>query len=95
VVVDFDFTNNASEAKTLTQNIIALYDGSGRKSEPDTDTFSYVPSDKNIFLDQVNPGVTKSGEVIFPVAPDASDFTLELSNTNFFKSGKADVDLGF
>jgi hypothetical protein len=95
VVVDFTFTNNGNEAKTLTQNIIALYDSSGRKSSPGTDTFSYIPNDKNIFLDQVNSGVTKDGEVIFSVAPGASGFTLELSNTNFFKSDKAYADLGF
>ncbi len=93
--MDFTFTNNGNEAKTLTQNIIALYDSSGRKADADTDTFSYIPNEKNIFLDQVNPGVSKNGEVIFSVAPDASGYMLELSNTNFFKSDKAYVDLGF
>lgn len=95
VVVDFTFTNNGNEAKTLTQNIIALYDNSGRKYSPDTDTFSYIPSDENILLDQVNPGVTKNGEVIFSVASGASGFTLELSSTNFLKRDKAEVNLGF
>jgi len=95
VVVDFTFTNNGDESKTLTQNIITLYDSSGRKSSADTDTFSYISNEKNIFLDQVNPGVSKDGEVIFSVAPDASGFVLELRNTSFFKSDKAYVDLGF
>jgi hypothetical protein len=43
----------------------------------------------------VNPGVIKNGEVIFSVAPGASGFKLEISDTNLFKTGKAYVDLGF
>ncbi len=95
VVVDFDFTNNGSESKTLHQNALKLLDRDGREFDADTDTFGYIPNEKNMFLDQVNPGVTKSGQVIFTVAPDASGFRLELSDTNLFKSGKAYVDLGF
>jgi hypothetical protein len=55
----------------------------------------YIPSDKNIFLKQVNPGVAEDGEVIFSVAPGASGFQLELSNTNFLEDDKAYVNLGF
>ncbi len=40
-----------------------LVDKDGRGFDPDTDAFGYMPDDKNIFLDQVNPGVTKDGEV--------------------------------
>jgi hypothetical protein len=95
VVVDFRFTNNGSEAKTLHQNALKLLDGDGREFDPDTDTFGYIPTERNIFLEQVNPGVTKNGEVIFFVAPGASGFKLEISDTNLFKTGKAYVDLGF
>lgn len=96
VIVDFNFTNNGNEAKTLSSNTLALYDSSNRKFSPDTDTFGYIPNDKNIFLNQVNPGVTKNGEVIFSVAPGASGFKLELSDTNLFsRAPKAYVDLGF
>jgi uncharacterized protein DUF4352 len=96
VVVNFTFTNNGTDSKTLSPNIIALYDGQNRKSSPDTDTFGYIPQDKNILLNQVNPGVSKDGEVIFSVAPAGSGYKLELSDTNLFSSNpKAYVDLGF
>ncbi len=96
VVVDFTFTNNGNEAKTLSTPIINLFDSSNRKSSPDDDAFLYIPQDKNIFINQVNPGVSKDGEVIFSVAPDASGFKLEVQDTNYFSSaGKADIDLGF
>jgi ferric-dicitrate binding protein FerR (iron transport regulator) len=43
----------------------------------------------------VNPGVSREGEVIFTVAPDASGFTLETGDTDMFADGNAYVDLGF
>ena len=48
---------------------LSLIDSSGNKSEVDPDYFSYVPTSKEIFLENVNPGVTRPGEVIFTVAP--------------------------
>lgn len=97
VIVDFQFTNGGNEAKTLHQQALQLVDGSGRQSEPDTDSLMYIPQDRNIFLEQVNPGVTEAGQVIFTIAPDASDLKLVLQDTNLFRSGQnqAEVDLGF
>ena len=93
--MDFNFRNDGDDAKTLHQAAINLFDGAGRESNPDTDAFGYIPSDKNIFLKQVNPGVTEDGQVVFTVAPDASNFELELRDTNLFSANKARVDLGF
>ncbi len=95
VIVDFDFRNDGNDAKTLHHGALRLFDGSGRESSVDTDSFSYIPQEKNIFLEQVNPGVSKAGQVVFTVAPDASNFELELRGTNIFSTDKARVDLGF
>ncbi len=46
-------------------------------------------------MQQVNPGVSREGEVIYTVAPDASDFTLSVGDTNMFGGEDAAVDLGF
>ena len=95
VVVDFLFTNNASEAVTLDSESLALKDGEGRTFETDNETFGYIDPSKDIFLDQVNPGVSQEGEVIFTVAPGASDFTLEVGDTQMFSDESGYVDLGF
>jgi hypothetical protein len=97
VIVDFAFTNNGNESKTLHQQALEVVDSSGRRSEPDTDSLLYIPNELNIFLEQVNPGVTDNGRVIFSLAPDASGLKLALKDTNLFKSSKnqAEVDLGF
>ncbi len=96
VIVDFRFKNNSNEAKTLHSGALKLIDEDGRESDPDTDTFSYIPPEENIFLEQVNPGVTKDAEAIFSVAPDASGFNLRLRGTSLFSLEEPkEVALGF
>jgi len=47
---------------------VALIDSEGRKSEADPDKFGYIPDDRNIFLENVNPRVTDRGQAIFTLA---------------------------
>ena len=72
IMVDLRFTNNGNEPSTLTTTSLALLDNNNRESRPDPDTFGYVDNERNIFLEQVNPGVTREGTVIFTVAPGSS-----------------------
>lgn len=95
VVVNFEFTNNSNEPITLDTLSITLVDDQGRESNPDTDTFGYVPQELDPFLTQVNPGVTQPGRVIFTVAPDASGFRLRLGDAAFFGDEEGFVRLGF
>jgi hypothetical protein len=92
VVVDFAFTNNGTEPVTLDGESLSLIDGEGRTFKTDPDTFGYIDPAKDIFLDQVNPGVAQQGEVIFTVAPDASDFTLEAGDTAIFSDEVGRID---
>lgn len=95
VVVDFDFINNGSEPVTLATQSLTLIDSDGRESNPQPDQFFYVPQEKQIFLENMNPGITKHGETIFEVAPGASGFQLEVGDTNLFSDENGYVDLGF
>jgi hypothetical protein len=70
-------------------------DSLGNKSEADPDTLGNIPANKDIFLENVNPGVTRPGEVIFTVPPDASGFKLQVGDTNPFTDKNGYVDLGF
>ena len=95
VIVDFVVINNGAEATTVASQSLALLDAQGRRSETDPDAYEYVDPSKNIFLEQVNPGVTSDGEVIFSVAPDAGEFILEVGDASFFGGETAQVNLGF
>jgi hypothetical protein len=74
---------------------LSLIDSSGNKSEVDPEYSSYVPAKKDIFLENVNPDVTRPGEVIFTVASGASGFKLQVGDTNAFSGKNDNVDLGF
>ncbi len=91
VVVDFDLRNTSNSAQTVTSNSIKLKDTDGNESEPDNETFDYIENDKQLILEQINPGVSNEGEVIFSVAPDATGFQIELGTG----SQRGLVDLGF
>ncbi len=95
VVMDFTFTNLANDAVTLDTISLPLHDNQGRQYEADTDTFGYIPVEKDIFLNQVNPGVTQEGRIIYSVAPDASGFTVHAGDLSLFGSEEAKIALGF
>ncbi len=94
VVVNFTFTNEGKEAATLDTASLALIDSEGRRSEADPDKFGYIPDDRNIFLENVNPGVTDKGQAIFTVAPGATGFELELGDADLLSDDHGTVPLG-
>ncbi|MGB3682969.1 MAG: DUF4352 domain-containing protein [Rubrobacteraceae bacterium] len=94
VVVDYEFTNNSSESITLDSSMLTLTDSQERENEPDTDKLFYTEPERDLFLEQVNPGVSQEGTVIFTVADDASGFVLELAG-GFFSGEAGYVDLGY
>jgi hypothetical protein len=94
VVVNFTFTNEGKEAATLDTASMTLIDSEGRRSEADPDKFGYIPDDRNIFLENVNPGVTDQGQAIFTVAPDSTGFELELGDADLLSDDHGTVPLG-
>jgi hypothetical protein len=94
VVVNFTFTNNRDEEVTLDPELhMVLKDRSGREFGTDVDSWEYVPTNLDIFLEPVNPGISKNGRVIYQVPPDAWGFTLKLDDVEFWKEESAVFDL--
>lgn len=73
---------------------MALVDGEGRRNEADPDKFGYIPDGRNIFLENVNPGVTDQGQAIFTVAPGSTGFELELGDADLLSDVHGTVPLG-
>ena len=94
VVVNFTFTNEGKEAATLDTASMTLVDSEGRRNEADPDKFGYIPDGRNIFLENVNPGVTDQGQAIFTVAPGSTGFELELGDADLFSDVHGTVPLG-
>jgi hypothetical protein len=94
VVVNFTFTNNRSEEVTLDPEMhMVLKDRTGREFGTDVDSWEYVPTNLDIFLEPVNPGISKNGRVIYQVPPDAWGFTLKLDDVEFWEDKSAVFDL--
>ncbi len=53
-----------------------------------------MPTDLNIFLTPVNPGVSTDGRVVYEVADDANGFTLRLDDVELMEDKSAVFDLG-
>lgn len=94
VVVNFTFTNEGKEAATLDTTSMTLVDSEGRRNEADPDKFGYIPDGRNIFLENVNPGVTDQGQAIFTVAPGSTGFELELGDADLLSDVHGTVPLG-
>jgi hypothetical protein len=95
VVVSFQFKNNSNEGLTLSSDSLALLDGNGRSFKFDTDTYLYIEWSKALFRFEVNPGDSQEGQIIFKVAPEASQFQLQLGEETPFTNNSGYVNLGF
>jgi hypothetical protein len=94
VVVDFTFTNNRDEEVTLDPELhMVVKDRRGREFGTDVDSWEFMPTNLNIFLEPVNPGISKNGRVIYQVPPDAWGFTLKLDDVEFWEEESAVFDL--
>jgi hypothetical protein len=94
ILVDITFVNNGDEPVTLDSNSLAILDSQGRTHETDPDAPLYVPENMDLFLNQVNPGVSQQGRAVFNVAPDAQGLILRAGDANLFSDDNAYVRLG-
>lgn len=91
VLVDVTFINNGSESVTLDTVSLTVIDDQNRASEADSSLG--VQGGDELFLEQVNPGVTKQGTAAFEVAPDAQGLILQLGDADMFGDQLAYVNL--
>jgi hypothetical protein len=95
IVVDVNFQNNSDRAVTLDTTSMTLLDSEGRESRADPDMFLFIPPEWQLFLENVNPGVSKQGQAIYTVGPGAREFRLQVGDTNPFGGDVGYIDLGF
>jgi hypothetical protein len=96
VSIDITLSNNTNQDITLATPFFTLIDDQGREVEPNIDdNFTFLYPEENMLVDQINPGATKEGKIIFPAYPDASGFKLQVGEVRFASEETEYIDLGF
>jgi hypothetical protein len=90
VLVHMTVENVGDEAQYFDGDSQKLVDTEGRTHSADTGAAIYL-DDSNSFLNEINPGNTVDGVVVFDVPADASAATLELHDSMF--SGGVEVSV--
>ncbi|MFS0703625.1 DUF4352 domain-containing protein [Cellulomonas sp. 179-A 9B4 NHS] len=91
LLVHLRVTNIGDEAQMFDGSSQKLLDTAGRTHSADTAAAIYV-GDSNSFLNQINPGNSVDGTVVFDIPADAAPASLELHDSAF--SGGVSVALG-
>ena len=74
--------NIGDEARTLDDSNQVAYDAAGRKFETD-DAGIYVPNNDTVFLNNINPGNSATGVIVFDIPKDGKLTKIELHDSAF------------
>lgn len=93
VVVAIEMTNQADESVSISSNLFTLVDDQDR--EYDTDSDATVAVENNVVFEQLDPGVEKSGVLIFDVPTDQTGRKLQIDPAGMFSTADShNVTLG-
>ncbi|WP_368996377.1 DUF4352 domain-containing protein [Caldifermentibacillus hisashii] len=89
VVIDIEAFNNDKETRMVDSSMFKIKDNQGREFEPttDTDVMMVLGDFADFFLQDINPGISKTGKLVFELPSDANNFSLEVSSGFGFAGG--------
>jgi len=94
IVLDVVVQNNGKDAVTVNDSQITLVTPDGATYETDSDSMTYIDSDRWLFLEKINPGLSKEGTVLIAVGPDVTSGTVAFESSMFGgKTAKVDVSV--
>jgi hypothetical protein len=95
VILDVQVTNTGKSAKYLMDSFVKLVDDQGREFSPDTEASIWIkPQGSGLTFEQINPGITKTGKIIYDIPQGLKVANLKISN-NLIESSVYDVKLMF
>ncbi|MNW32463.1 Telomeric repeat-binding factor 2 [compost metagenome] len=96
IVINLSIKNLDKEARTLDSSMFKLIDAAGLEYEPMTDADLYVNDSGNmLFLAKINPGLTKTANVVFEVPKDSKNFKLQADSGIGWEAGNRElIDIG-
>jgi hypothetical protein len=89
--LSLDIENVGDEPQTMFADNQKLLDAEDREFSPDTSAMIYMGDDANTWLEEINPGNTLEGFLLFDIPADAAPSKIELHDSAF--SGGVTVSL--
>ncbi|MFB9974132.1 DUF4352 domain-containing protein [Allobacillus sp. SKP2-8] len=96
VIVDVTVKNDKKESVTIDSSFFKLLDSNGTEYDPNTsgDVIMNMTDEDDFFLEQVNPGLEKTGKVVFEVGADVDVASSVLeAQTGFWGTEKVKINL--
>ncbi|GAB3114252.1 hypothetical protein GCM10027055_19960 [Janibacter alkaliphilus] len=90
-LVDISVTNTGDSAQYFSDSDQVVIDEEGREHSADTEAAIYLDSAQDVFLEEINPGNTVEGTLVFDLPAGATPSQIELHDSMF--SGGTTVDL--
>lgn len=90
IVIDIEAYNNDSKARMVDSSMFKVKDDQKREFEPsnDSEVMMVVDGVMDFFLQDINPGLSKTGQLVFELPADASSYTLEVSSGYGWSGGE-------
>lgn len=92
IVLDVLIENGTNEAITVNDSQVTLVTPTGAVYETDSDWIEYIDNERWLFLEKINPGLSKEGTVLIAVGPDVTGGTVTFK-PNMFSNKKAEVEI--
>lgn len=89
VMIDYSVKNLDNKARMVDKNLFELKDKKGNTY----DTFSHddlygILGDSNLFLEEVNPNLSRKGKIVFEIPSEVTEYSLEVSSGIGWSGGK-------
>ena len=95
IVVNLKVKNMGKEAKTADSSFLVIVDSQGREFEADTEVaVLYLATEKDLFLEQLNPNVSKEAIVVFDIDKAAKKLKLRAGDLEIVGDDEVLIDLG-
>lgn len=93
VILDVEVENTGNSAEYLTDSYIKLVDAQERVFSPNSLAAIYLkPEGSALVFEQVNPGLTKKGRIVYDVPENVKSFNVKITSS-FFSSNVYNVEI--
>ncbi|SDB83415.1 protein of unknown function [Pelagirhabdus alkalitolerans] len=95
VLIDVTIDNDKQESITINSSFFTLHDENGTEYDPSTDGGIMMNlDDDDFFLEQINPGLDRTGTVVFEVGSDVDVSSSKLeAQTGFWGTERIEINL--